>query len=379
MSKLKRVYFWDKKFQFLLEKTNEWSTATGPRRSWFKSNINVPTPVAHATDEQRSMYTGDAIASLIIDAGYEDFIDAKNWDSGSSKICFTSKADCSIYENIAYLLENHVSSSNQDYCGLVQWDRTTNLLKLVPFNKSFEQAGKTTPGSLQFEHLFYEEQQANNDSKISASPWKAPYNKSPSLTNDIKVTEYNTIHSYKFSQTSGFDNAKAFITRPVYSHWHKKKQFQVDVEENEIQNVKAFFKTNYVEKLLGTYPVMTLNQTKKQQQSILPVFSPISTMDSKEDRYGRSSHGKSVTLFSSVLLNQCMTIRLRGSTHRHAGTFVGIDRLQQDSDTHYDYQICGQYLIVQVKHFIEEWGYENELLLVKVHAYDKLLDDESVL
>jgi hypothetical protein len=378
-TKAKRLYFWDKRFQFLLEKTIEWSTATGERRGWFKAPNMPPVPVAHATDDDRSMYTGDAIASLLIAAGYEDIIDIKTWDRGSSKVCYVAKADCSIYENIAYLLELHVSEDEQDCCGALNWDRKLDKLVLKPFKRDFEKAGKGSPGELQLEHLFYQNSVTDKSMEVSVSPWKAPYSADTSNRKDIKISDFNTILSYRFSQTSGLDSSKAFTTKPVYSHWHKKKQFQCEVQENEIQEVKKFFKEKYVMKLLGKdYPVMTLNKTKKEQYSICPVFSPVSVMNSKEDRYGRSKSGKSATLFAGVMLNQCLSIQLQGSTHRHSGTFVGIDRLYESTDTDYDYQVCGQYYVVRVVHKIFQQKFVNELTLVKVHAYDKLLDKEDV-
>ena len=68
--KAKKLYFWDKKFQFLLEKNLQWSTATGKR---FISDP-CPEPIAHAKDEERAMFTGEAIASLLSEAGYESYI-----------------------------------------------------------------------------------------------------------------------------------------------------------------------------------------------------------------------------------------------------------------------------------------------------------------
>jgi len=379
-TKVKKFYFWDKRFEMMNEKVPEWSTATGERRSWFKAPDTPTLPIAHASDEERSMYTGDAIASLLIEAGYEDLIDQDKWDRGSSRILFNAKSGMTIHECIKYIESKHICENTYDISAGLHFLRGEQKFTLRSYGKLFELAGRgsDTPGELQREHLFFEEY-GQDGSPASTSPYKAPYLTSKSTTNDIKMGEYNTILSYRFSQTAGLDNAKAFLTRPVYSHYHKGKQFQVDIQENEISNVKEYFKKHYVEKLLGNdYPVMTLNRTKTEEMSIEPCFSPSSTLDPVEDRLSRGAEGRAKTLYAGIFLNQTLTARLQGSTHRIAGTFIAVDRLTEESDTNYDYQLCGQYYVAKVKHILRHQKYINEVVLVKVHAYDELKNNEDV-
>ena len=377
--KMKKLYFWDKKFQHLLEPNIQWSTATGKRYTSYTGNQACPTPIAHSSDLERSMFTGEAIASLLYEAGYESYIDFNKWNWGKSKILFTAKADWTIWECIQYILQQHVSDDGKyDIC-LLQWNRGDKKWNLLPVWRLFEKAGSTEPGDLQIEHMYFEEPM--NDDTASVIPPKAPTDWDVSYTKDIKMDEYNKIRNYRFSQTSGLDNSKAFLTRPVYSHWHKKNQFDVDVKENEIANVKEqYFQKNYVEYVLspGKYPVMTMNQTKANQKSIDPQFSPISTIDPKNDRWSRSMEGRGKILYAGIFLNQNLVVRMQGSTHRLAGTFIGVDRLSTSSNTAYDYQLCGQYLVSNVKHIIEHQKYVNDITMVKVHAYDKLPVNEGV-
>lgn len=379
-TKLKKLYFWDKRFQMLQEKVSVWSTATGQRRGWFKDPILPPKPIAHLNDIERSMYTGDAVASLLIEAGYEDIIDVEFWDPGSSKINFVAKADWNYWDNIQYLLDLQTSEKKHDICQLT-WNRAKQKLQLIPMHNFYEKAGSGAPGELQIEHLFFEAKSWNGINEAStSSTWKAPYSYDVSYTNDIKSSNFNTIISYRFSQTSGLDNSKTFVTKPVYSHWHKKKQFQVDVKEHEITQVKQFISDNYVAPILWRtkYPVMTLNLTKKEQLSIQPLYDSNVLMDPKNDRLLRRNIGIGSTLYAGIFLNQCLTVRLQGSTHRLSGTFIGVDRSSETSDTNYDYQLCGQYFVVNVKHIIQQDKYINELTLVKIHAYDKLKNFEGV-
>jgi hypothetical protein len=373
--KAKKLYFWDKKFQNLLEKNIQWSTATGKR--YISSPC--PAPVAHATDMERAMYTGEAIASLLYEAGYEKYIDQSKWNWGKSKILFTAKATWSIWECIQYILTQQISDDSKNDICLLQWDRGTKLWTLLPMWKLFESAGASTPGDLQIEHMFFEE--TVTEQTVSMSPEKAPLDLNVSFEKDIKADEFNKIRNYQFSQTSGLDNAMAFTTRPVYSHWHRKKQFDLDAKENEISFVKdKYFKANYVEYLLspGKYPVMTMNQTKIKQKSIEPQFSPVSTLDGRNDRFVRSLDGRGKILYAGLFLNQNLTIRMTGSTHRIAGTFIGVDRINTSSDTIYDYQLCGQYLVSNVKHIFQQQKFVNDITMVKVHAYKPLPVNEGI-
>jgi len=373
-TKAKKLYFWDKRFQFIQEQTLQWSTATGKR---YKSP-EVPAPKAHATDEERSMYTGEAIASLFEAAGFEEFIDFDEWEMGACKISYVAKANWSVWDNIQYIMQQQISDDNINDICILDWSRAKEKIQLVPFWKIFELAGDSAdaPGELQIEHLFFEARsmELRDEKPRQTSPWKAPYlSAAASKSIDIKISEYNTILNYQFVQTSGIDSSKGLITKPVYSHWHNRKQFDVDVKENEIKDIKKnYFTPNYVDKLLGKEPVFVLNKTKTEQLAIEPVFSPISTLNPETDRLGRSVFGKGKILYAGIYLNQCMVVRLQGSTHRLAGTFVGIDRLNEDSDTDYDYQVCGQYLVVEVKHIMRQQSYVTDLTLVKINAYDKL-------
>jgi hypothetical protein len=377
--KLKKLYFWDKKFQYLLERNLQWSTATGKRYTQYTNNPPCPKPVAHATDLQRSMFTGEAIASLLCEAGYEKYIDFDKWDFGKGRINFVAKADWSVWDCIQYILEQQISSDGTNDICILQWNRGDKKWNMLPMWRLFDLAGNSAPKELQVEHMFIEENVGEADPILS--PYKAPYSNDESVLIDVKSDDYNRIKTYKFSQTSGLDNSKAFLSKPVYSHWHRKKQFDTDAKENEIAYVKEeYFKKNYVEKLLspGKYPVMTMNQSKELQKSIDPQFSVISTIEPENDRVIRSLDGRGKILYAGLFLNQNMMITQPGSTHRNAGTFIGVDRTSTDSDTLFDWQLCGQYFVTHVVHKIQHQKYNNDITMIKVHAYDDLQINEDI-
>lgn len=365
ISKVKRLYFWDKNFQALLEKNLQWCTATGKR---YKS-VECSKPVSHAKDSQRAMIVEEAIASILYEAGLENIIDFTNWEYSDNLIFYSLNANKSIWENIKYLLQHSER--------ILTWDKGIEKLQLIKLDTFFSRAGSSSPGIWQIEHLFFED---IGYTKAVAQSYKAPIDPSNSnISIDFKSSTYSTIYTYKYVQPSGLDTSLTLVSRPVYSHYHSGKQFNVDVRENEIEYAKEYFKNTISSQLLGDYPVFLLNNTKKDQKAIYPIFSPMSTFDKpNNDKNIRKCQGLQKILTAGVFLNQTISARLHGSTHRRIGRFMGVDRLYADSNTNYDYSLLGQYLTVNVKHVITDDIYVNDVVMVKVNAYKNLNDYEGV-
>jgi len=355
LTKAKKLYFWDKSFQFLLEKNFQWSTATGTRTT----SEACPEPVQHATDTQRSMIVEEAIASLLTDAGFGDIVDTGNWYMSSEKINYTTKPNKTIWENIEYLLSLTLAN--------IIWDRNTKKLQLMTFGDIFGKAD-----NWQLEHLYFEE----TESSSGVSSFKSPTTDG-SMTKDFKSGSFNTIMSYKFSQTSGLDNSLAFTSKPIYSYKNSNKHFNTEFANNDIEYAKNYFQSNITSKMMGGVPVMVLNNTKKENKSIKPSFSPMSNLDT--DSKLREVFGFGKIISAAVLLNQSMHVRLKGATNRLSCRFVGVDRLTQSSDTNYDYAVCGQYFVVNVKHIIQNQKYVTDLTMIKTHSYSALKNNEGII
>lgn len=365
--KAKKLYFWDKRYQMLLDKKDQWSTCLDNK---------IRKPLSLLTDKERSLKSGDAIKSLLKKAGLENEItqSVNDWDLGINDIFYTLPANYSFANGLDYLISRHVSDDG-DPC-IFNIDRQTNKFQLKPLRLFFEKAGINNPGELQLEHLFFESIQ---DNKNSTTPFKAPVLNEPSFEIDIKAAEWNKIQSYQFVDMSGIDNSKALISKPVYWYNNKQKQFGVDCVDNEITKVKKDFTDLYVKNLYPQGkgdPIFYLNKTKKEQYNIEPkyVHMNIGNFSNKDSRL---KTGKGDILFSGVFLNECISMRLLGSTHRMTGTFVGIDCLYGD-DNEYDKKLCGQWFVTKVRHIWWKNKYVNDITAIKIHTYDKVNINEDV-
>lgn len=371
-TKLKKIYFWDKRYQMMMDKKVYWSTVTA-------QNLKN---ASHLTDDERSMLTGDAIKNLITDpkvGGYTDAIDEENWDKGSTNLLYTSPTQNSIADDIKHLMGTHLSENKEDMVVMKYNNRVDKQFQLVPMHKFFDNAGSgpESPGDWQLEHYFFEDIESEEG---NTSPYRAPYKEDLSFEVDIKIGEWSKITTYEFTDMSGIDNTKALVSKPVYYYCFGSGTFGMDYAENEIEKVKSEFKSIYTDKLLPAgkaEPIFTLNNTKKDQINVEPEFGFVRNANF-ETAKSRLISGRGKILFGGLFLNEFIKFRVTGSPHRTVGKFIGIDRKTSDTKLNFDNKICGQWLVTDVKHVWNHNRYVNDICAVKVHMYKSNDVDEDV-
>ena len=371
--KIKKLYFWDKNYQLMRERKIQWSTGIGTR---FITD-RPKEPIAHQPDSVRSMPTGEALASLLWDAGFGEYIDFDYWDWGATNINYALRADQTVMDGIEYIISQHISKEFYDQCLFIR-DRYTRKYRLVPFWKIFEYAGDDPdqPGPWQREHLFleqdgdfeYDDLSGEATDKGIISPWKAPLLNQVSYDIDIKTNQWGFITNYNFTDMSGIDSSLAMVSKPVHTHNQKKGQFTMEFENHEIEKVRDDFILPYrVDFVLGDYPIYTLNKTKKQQIAIDYEYIHNGSI-TEEGAISRFKCGKNKITFANLFLNEALNLTMYGSTHRQAGMFIGVDRYNW-SDNDFDYKLCGQWYATTVTHQMLHNKYVNKISMVKLHAY----------
>lgn len=376
-TKFKKIYFWDKRYQMMMDKKIFWSTVTAQK---------LDNRASHLTDEQRAMLTGDAIKSLLTDeraANYTDSIDEGNWDKGITKVLYTSPSNSSIADDLQFFINNHLSEKEDDIAIFKYNNRVDKKWQLIPMHKFFDNAGSvqpvknakgevvggTGPGKWQLEHFFFEDIESEDG---NTTPYRAPYKEGLDFEVDIKIAEWNRITTYEFTDMSGIDNTKALVSKPVYSYGFVSGQFRMDYEANEIEKVKSEFKRLYTDKLLPAkkaIPIFTLNSTKTNQINVEPEFCFARKVDS-DTKQNRLIKGRGKIFYGGLFLNEFIKFRVVGSPHRTVGKFIGIDRMTSDERYNFDNKICGQWFVTNVKHIWNNGRYVNDICAVKVHMYD---------
>lgn len=376
-SKVKKIYFWDERFQKMLERDlyNEeeaiWSTATSTLNESVQNNPNYDPK--NATNLEREMFTGDAIKDIILN--YLDMsVDEESFDRGSTRIFHTAPANSNVWDNISYLLDSHLSelalkSSNYDVCVFI-YDRYEDHFKLMPLSKIFEKAGDEikTPGEYQIEHLLLEDMGRTDQADRM---WMAPIKEQYDPRIDVKITK---LKKYSFSDMAGVDSMRDMVTTAVHTYDHKNKTFVKSVENSVISDIPEKLKTDYIEpNFLYRNPEthINMNRIKNENLRIKNAFTPISKLRCL-DRKGHAN-----LIFKSVLLNLCLTVELDGSTHRKVARFIGVDRLS-NNENEFDYKLGGQWFVVNVKHNFFRNTYSNELVCVKPQVFDTIPVEENV-
>lgn len=357
--KLKKIFFWERKYQLFSESNIEFSTAQ------FAITKQLTSP-SQMSDEQRSMYTGDAIKQFIKSVlGTNEIFSTTLWNRGSSKINYVSSSIMNAKEDLEFLLAYHTSNDNggdlNDVC-VLRDDRFTGEWQLIPLHKLFELStdGKNA-GAWQLEHFYLQEQ---TTSTVPAVPC-APIDTTDALNKDIYLGQYSTIDSYQYVDMAGIDNAGQLQSRTVHSHDKRGKTFFVEKDAHSIGATQDFFKNNYAAKLFTKtsmpQPMFQTNSTKTNNIANIHSYSTIKSSQ------GRMAAGRNISLKSALFLNTCINFKCKGSTHRQAGRFVAIDKQTGMNDTFFDGKILGQWLAVKVNHIFTGDSYENELTAVKIH------------
>lgn len=362
----KKIYFWHKAYNILLEKNPSFSTA---------SYVEIEDKTK-ATNEDRMLPVGTAIQKLLEDCGLKDYIDYEEWDPGNenAKIFYTSSSggngvSC-LYDLLPYCVSEDLSP------GLLYFHRGKEKFQLVSLKSFFEKAGITVPGEYYYE-TFYIGVGDSGEENTVITPNKTPIIKVSKLDHAISMKKYNTIQDYSYTVTepSGADSMESMISSMNHTYDHKKKRFNIFYKDSEIKQFKTHFKKTYTDKLLPGKTgdsLITLNSSKKKQDKVSQRFEP--NVDKTLDviKY----LGRNYLTLSTLYLNLGINFSVQGSTHRHPGRFIGLEKAK-NSDNKYDFRLLGQWLVTDVTLRWQKDQLYNELLANKVSTFTPLKFNED--
>ena len=366
--KLKRLTFCDYTVQILNEKNSYFST----------SNINN----TGRSNLERSAYTGDAIMGLLATTIYQDTnITQKfstTWDRGSEKIFYSSPANYKAIDDLYYLLDYHVSSADTDYSPAILRKDRSDIWTLTPLSRIFKEAyykGNSTLGDTGGNRLI--------ENFILNRPNTGDYNVLNAINRVPNTSffannfpDYSYIENFESASIAAKDNTNGVVTIAVHNYDIAKKQFSVDLKENNINEVFKKYKKNFVQTQKGGLgnpsQNIFLNRTKTENKSIKKVFNPNTT------QITRLNSGQNKILLNTVLNNAAIGFKTRGSIFREAGKFFTIERKDFANDSAFDNKLLGTYLITKVEHVFENGEYSNYIVGVKTYVADKFDNSDDV-
>jgi hypothetical protein len=357
--KCKKLYFRDIRYQLLNTKIIQYSTALSPK---------VDNITANSTDIQRSISTGDMIKEVIqkgiTDSSLINF--NTDWDTGASKLFYTSPADCTAYDDLKYALDRHISSkalgNTNDFC-ILSIERGPNFgdkgqFTLRPMTDYFNKAGKETAGKYFIENFFLQHPDDKETPNIghTRTPKKITY------------TSYSRIHQFEYIEINPETNAKQFVSRPVYSFDLNKRQFNIEFQDNDVATAKNFINNNYISQLptKGKDNFQIVLDSSKKDLNLKPTFS----LYGASDKRAREADGILDLLKIGVFQNAIITFTVPGLTSREVGRFIGIDYINGGTlNNKFDDRLCGQWFIIDVKHIFRGAVYNNEITAIKLYKF----------
>jgi len=389
--KFKKLYFWDLYYQLLREKNVAFSTATLPS---FYDEAGNPNADGEPSGDN-GIETGIALkeflkAAFPKDDGYsiafstnipgtasnaqtnDATMDAQNtdWDIGGTKIFFSTPANYKAIDCVNYILSRHVSNADSDFdqcfLHLERFPREFSLKSVKQFFDEAYNPSNDSPGNLYVETVKLGGT-TNQDGKSSPEAYFTP-------SKALYFDRIGTIKSFSFDNMAGVYSQQRLVPYLVHSYDYENKQFSIDIERNGIEQSMKTYQANYVNKMNSSseapaYPNFAPGQLRFTNKNVHNVFSVIEQSPDQRLNFGRNKF-----LRTSVIMNNLMSFRLPGVTHRQAGSFIGIDRDGAIPASSFDNKLLGIYMILEVKHIFNGNEYFNDLHCVKTYNF-KQLDD----
>jgi hypothetical protein len=376
--KKKKLYFWEKAYQLMIEKDSDFSTST------VGKNANK-TNISQIDNTERSLICSEAVAELLKrDPDFEKYskltADTEEWDSGSemNTMNYSSPVNAKFIDNLEYMLNYTTASDvyNNEPC-IFKFERAEKSMSpkqfsLKSISKYFEKAGKdqNSPKEYQIEHFFLKEY---SDKEKTPPLIKAPLGAAESIE-EVKADEYNIIYNYRLVDLNGSDYSKNLTNYRVVTYNSSWGQFSEENKKHNAEQYKTFFKNTIRNNIL----------TQENEDRL--VFTPFikDNMNTKtvvsvaKEEVTRLSEGRNKLLRYYLFSNLAISFSTRGLTVRQTGRFFGLSK-QNLNDKEYDHKLEGQYFVTSVIHYFNNRtrNYTTNLIGVKTHTYKEITKFQS--
>jgi hypothetical protein len=377
--KLKRYYFWDERYQLLLERNLEWSTALATKKLYNIENFT--------TDDQRKLPANIAVREFLKEAskypdgtdikvGFEEGgdmskpeyimgeIDDKKWNMGKNenKIFYTSFSRSNGMDDLNYLLK--FCCDENGFPVILDLGRTTKNKKfsLVSLKTIFDNSAKNQKEIISLVDT--------KDGEMS----KAWDSRGPMKLTDNPLQNFSSGHaskitSYQFSPMVNFDDLQQ-TTSPLHTFDFDRGEFQVLFEGNTIDD----FIKKATEMCSGLFnlqkdkkgQLLIKNNKVKQDSGIIKNYHTALT--------NVPSNLPCIQMLKDfIFLNQTLVFQTYGLTLRTPGNFITLESIHSTSETN-DFwdKFLGQWLITEVQHNFTQKSYTNVVSVNKVDSHNKV-------
>jgi hypothetical protein len=372
--KLKKLYFWDLDYEILKEKNSYFSTAK-------YLNVKDKKEIQNLSNSDRRITTGSALSAALAE-GLEDINNTSpqfvNFDQGSTTIFFSAPGEYKCIDTVNYLLERHVSSATSNYSPcILQLERYPKKYSLRSFYTVFNNAidfsnGSMSPG-IEYLETFKVAGYTNKETgklpifNVVFTPPYAPF-----------FQAEGNLDSYSFDTIAGMYSQTQINTKNVHSYNYTGKEFNIETFRNSVDELDPVLKKFYINPFIGAAskgtPTFQFGNLRKTNKNTSNEFSVIEL-----DTNQRLALGLAENLKNYVYLNNFVSFKVQGATHRQSGKFIGINRDTDKQPTLFDKRFLGVYFVVKVNHIFEDAKYTNELVCVKTYIPQDIFLNKNML
>jgi hypothetical protein len=374
--KRKKLYFWEKTYQMMLEKDSEYSTGLAGSNQGKES-------IDQLDNSDRGLPSGESLGSLIKNdsdfSKHSLLVGTSEWDNGSDemKIFYSSPVGAKFIDDLNYILNYTIATKQDNYqpC-ILKFERAEKSMQpkqfsLKPIKRYFDLAGNQldAPKEYQIEHFFIKE---NSDSAKTPRISKTPL--ASDSKSEIKADEHSIIRGYQLVDLNGIDYSKNLANYRVVSFNSTQGQFNEESNRHNANQYKEFFDTTI------RPSVLTNNKTDRL------VFTPYieSGLNTKtiyslrDTELFRLADGRNRMLKYYLFSNLAISFSTRGMTIRQPGRFFGLSKLDLN-DKEFDHKLEGQYFVTSVIHHFSNTKrvYHNQLIGVKTHTFQEMSEFKS--
>jgi len=372
--KKQKMYFHDYRYQMLREKNIYYSTGRHPQTGG--SHTKTTTPVTQMSDSARAKPTGEIIQDIIrtalLPTDTQDLF-SFHWNWGGTNLFYTSPSDFKAIDDLNYIMDRHVSTSDYDYqpC-LFKLQRYTERWELLPVTEYFVRSKDGLfPGVYQSEYFLL-----SNDSepdKITVPPERKTFGRDVKTPmNNYHFPDVSVVDDYVFSEMNGVDCQETLNSVVVHRYDEGNKLFSVDVTDNNISNIQSKFQELYINHTFGGsggHGVASwLSDTSRSMNFNFNVKSSWTSNVNASNTVARNK-----MLLGAFLLGNTIQFDARGETSRRSGVWIALDRDTNYIDNAYEMKVLGQYFVTRVTHTITSTGeYQNNIMGVKPYFYQEM-------
>jgi hypothetical protein len=354
-------------------------------RKIFFSTVDVlrRPDAAFLSDRQREALTGDSLKYILV-KGLEDntaifstlsgnVVDTPNFESGASKIFYSSPNDYSALDDLNYVYNFHVSNESAKDFSFLQKDDFIGEYTLQScssiFNKAFDK--QSDAGGLYFvENLTITG--AQDAPNVIENDIKKPLRA-------LEFGETGDIIDVKFFNTPGSVYQDRIQSVLVHAYDFENKTFSINQVDGDIEKTKKEFTQSYVQPMKGKdnrpSPNFIINNTQKTNQNFKNEF----LIYSEDNDFLKLSVGRNRLLKDALMLNLGVEITVQGGFQRKSGKFISIDRTGNYIDNDFDNKFLGLYFIISVEHtFINDDQYVNKIIAVKTYHFNDPKINENI-